>query len=171
MIPDLDLPVITGKDCCINMIDRRDCILLLAGLSESGVKVDTMLQRAMRTPDVDMEVLKFINNQRQLDVNAFYEKIRKSYNNKKSALYKNIVTCDEVEQPSNVVTTLAALNLQILLFAEKVDDVAMFIRHTRFDEINQALLNYGRTYDLVPCIKVLQFVKADLKAFEYMNKN
>jgi hypothetical protein len=69
------------------------------------------------------------------------------------------------------VTTLAALNLQILLYAEKVPDMTMFIRHTRFDEINQALLNYGRTYDLVPCIKVLQIVKADLKAFEHMNKN
>jgi hypothetical protein len=125
----------------------------------------------MRTPDVDVEVLKFINGHRQLEVNAFYEKIRKSYNDKRSQLYKNIVTCDEVEQTQNVVTTLAALNLQILLYAEKVPDITMFIRHTRFDEINQALLNYGRTYDLVPCIKVLQIVKADLKAFEHMNKN
>lgn len=153
------------------MINRRDCILLLTELSETGVNVNSMLQRAMRTPDVDMEVLKFINSNRQLEVNAFYEKIRKSYNDKKSQLYKNIVTCDEVEQTQNVVTTLAALNLQILLFAEKVPDMTMFIRHTRFDEINQALLNYGRTYDLVPCIKVLQIVKADLKAFEHMNKN
>jgi hypothetical protein len=153
------------------MINRRDCILLLTELSETGINVDKMLQRAMRTPDVDVEVLKFINGHRQLEVNAFYEKIRKSYNDKRSQLYKNIVTCDEVEQTQNVVTTLAALNLQILLYAEKVPDITMFIRHTRFDEINQALLNYGRTYDLVPCIKVLQIVKADLKAFEHMNKN
>ena len=152
------------------MINRRDCILLLTELSESGINVDSMLQKAMKTSGVDIDVLRFINQNRQLDVNAFYEKIRKSYNDKKSTLYKNIVTCDEVEQTTKVVTTLAALNLQILLFSEKVSDVNMFIRHTRFDEINQALLNYGRTYDLVPCIQVLQIVKADLKAFEHMNK-
>lgn len=154
----------------IIMINRRDCILLLTELSESGINVDSMLQKAMKTSGVDIDVLRFINQNRQLDVNAFYEKIRKSYNDKKSTLYKNIVTCDEVEQTTKVVTTLAALNLQILLFSEKVSDVNMFIRHTRFDEINQALLNYGRTYDLVPCIQVLQIVKADLKAFEHMNK-
>lgn len=171
LIPEPGLARNNWKGLLYNiMINRRDCILLLTELSESGLNVDSMLQRAMKTSGVDMEVLKFINQNRQLDVNAFYEKIRKSYNSKKSTLYKNIVTCDEVEQTPKVVTTLAALNLQILLFSEKVSDVNMFMRHTRFDEINQALLNYGRTYDLVPCIQVLQVVKADLKAFEYMNK-
>ena len=130
-----------------------------------------MIKRALRSNDVDIEVVKFINNHRQLDVNAFYEKIRKSYNNKKSNLYKNIVTCDEVDCTETVLTTLAALNLQILLFIDTVIDSKMFMSHTRFEEINQVLLNYSRTYDLVPCIKVLQIIKADLKAFEYINKN
>jgi hypothetical protein len=85
-------------------------------------------------------------------------------------LYKNIVTCDEVDCSDTVLTTLAALNLQILLFMNKVDDTKMFLNHTRFEEINKALLNYSKTFDLVPCIKVLQIVKADLKAFEYINK-
>ena len=86
-------------------------------------------------------------------------------------LYKNIVTCDEVDCTETVLTTLAALNLQILLYMKDVEDSKMFMAHTRVQEINEVLLNYSKTYDLVPCIKVLQVIKADLKAFEYITKN
>ena len=152
------------------MITRRDCLLLLSELSARGINTDEMMKLALRSTDANINVIKFINSNRQLDANAFYEKIRKSYNHKKSNLYKNIVTCDEVDCSSTVLTTLAALNLQILLFTNNVTDTKMFLNHTRFEEINQAMLNYSRTYDLVPCIKVLQFIKADLKAFEYINR-
>ena len=153
------------------MITRRDCLLLLAELSVKGVDTDAMTRLALKSNDINIDVIKFINDHRQFDANAFYEKIRKSYNHKKSNLYKNIVTCDEVDCSDSVLTTLAALNLQILLFLDNVTDTKMFLNHTRFEEINQALLNYSKTFDLVPCIKVLQIVKADLKAFEHINKN
>lgn len=153
------------------MITKRDCILLLSELSASGIDTTTILNKAIKASDIDLSVIQFINAHRQIDVNAFYEKIRKSYNAKKSMLYKNIVTCDEVDCTDTVLTTLAALNLQILLYMNNVEDTKMFMSHTRFEEINQVLLNYSRTYDLVPCIKVLQIIKADLKAFEYINKN
>lgn len=152
------------------MITRRDCLLLLSELSAKGIDTTEMVRKTMKSAEIDIDVIKFINQNRQLDANAFYEKIRKSYNHKKSNLYKNIVTCDEVDCSDSVLTTLAALNLQILLFVDRVSDTRMFLNHTRFEEINEALLNYSRTYDLVPCIKVLQIVKADLKAFEYINK-
>ena len=152
------------------MITRRDCLLLLAELSAKGIDTDNMTRIALKSSDVDINVIKFINTNRQFDANAFYEKIRKSYNHKKSNLYKNIVTCDEVDCSSTVLTTLAALNLQILLFMPTVSDTSMFLKHMRFEEITQSLLNYSKTYDLVPCIKVLQIIKADLKAFEFINK-
>lgn len=152
------------------MITRRDCLLLLSELAARGIDTEEMTYLALSSSDVNLSVIKFINDNRQFEANAFYEKIRKSYNHKKSNLYKNIVTCDEVDCSSTVLTTLAALNLQILLFTNNVSDTKMFLNHTRFEEINQAMLNYSRTYDLVPCIKVLQFIKADLKAFEYINR-
>lgn len=152
------------------MITKRDCVLLLSEMESNGTDVTQMLQKAMKSTSVDPEVLKFINDNRQLDATAFYEKIRKSYNTKKSSLYKNIVICDEVDCTDTVVTTLAALNLQILLFMKTVSNQKMFIRSMRFEEINQALLNYGKTFDLVPCIQVLQVIKADLKVFEYINR-
>lgn len=153
------------------MITRRDCLLLLSELDVKGIDTTEMVKLALRSQDANIAVIKFINDHRQLDANAFYEKVRKSYNQKKSNLYKNIVTCDEQDCSDTVLTTLAALNLQILLFADKVFDRRMFLAHTRFEEINQAMLNYSKTFDLVPCIKVLQIVKADLKAFEYINNN
>lgn len=152
------------------MITKRDCILLLSEIASKGVNTEAMIQRAVRSKDVDIQVIKFINSNRQLDANAFYEKLRKSYNNKKSVLYKNIVTCDETDCTDTVLTTLASLSLQILLFMKQVEDAKMFLSHTRFEEISQVLLNYSKTFDLVPCIKVLQIIKADLKAFEYINK-
>lgn len=153
------------------MITRRDCLLLLSELSAHGINTDEMVRLALSSSEPNLSVVKFINNNRQMDANAFYEKIRKSYNHKKSNLYKNIVTCDETDCSDSVTTTLAALNLQILLFLKNVSDTKMFLRHTRFEEINTALLNYSRTFDLVPCIKVLQVIKADLKAFEHISKD
>lgn len=153
------------------MITRRDCILLLSELSSKGIETNDILKKAIKSPDIDIEVIKFINDHRPFDANLFYEKIRKSYNSKKSNLYKNIVTCDEVDCSDSVLTTLAALNLQILLYLKNVEDTKMFMSHTRFEEINQVLLNYSRTFDLVPCIQVLQIIKADVKAFEYLNRN
>lgn len=150
------------------MITKRDCILLLSELSTHGVDTNAMLRKAIAAADIDLEVIKFINQHRQLDVRSFYEKLRKSYNHKKSNLYKNIVTCDEQDCTDTVLTTLAALNLQILLYAKDVTDTKMFLSHTRVEEINEVLLNYSKTFDLVPCIKVLQIIKADLKAFEYL---
>ena len=145
--------------------------MLLSELAERGIDTSLMMNKALRAPEIDLDVVKFINEHRQFDANSFYEKLRKSYNNKRSMLYKNIVTCDEVDCTETVLTTLAALNLQILLYMKDVDDSKMFMSHTRVQEINEVLLNYSKTYDLVPCIKVLQVIKADLKAFEYINKN
>ena len=108
------------------MITRRDCLLLLSELAARGIDTNAMTRLALKSQDVNIEVIKFIDDHRQLDANAFYEKIRKSYNHKKSNLYKNIVTCDEVDCSDTVLTTLAALNLQILLYMNNVSDTRMF---------------------------------------------
>ena len=115
------------------MITRRDCLLLLSELSAKGIDTDEMMRIALTSTDVNIAVVKFINTHRQFEANAFYEKLRKSYNHKKSMLYKNIVTCDEKDCSNSVLTTLASLNLQILLFCDKVEDSRMFLQHTRLD--------------------------------------
>lgn len=147
------------------MVTKNDLILLLTDMQERGMNIMPQLAKASRAPGIDINVLKFINDSRQLDVAAFYELLRKNYNNKKSSLYKNLVR-EELVQAEDVLTTLAALNLQILLFAKKLEDNKMFIKHSRAEEITSVLTNYYKTYDLIPCFKELKLIKADLKAFE-----
>lgn len=151
------------------MITRNDTILLLTELQEQGVDTGKLVEVALRSSEVNVTVIKFINSHRPFEANKFYEKIRKSYNDKKSTLYRNIVK-ENLDDPNDVLTTLASLNLQILLYSKNVDDKQMFLRHMRFEEICAALLNYSKKYDLVPCIKLLQRIKADLKAFQYFNR-
>lgn len=150
------------------MISKNDCALLLSKLKDEGVDTKESLMKLFSSKDVPIDVIKFINDHRQLDLTNFYNKLRKSYNNKKSNLYINIVK--EVEEPAKVLTTLASLNLQILLFSKNVDNYNMFLRHSRAKEISLVLAKYYSEYDLTSCIKLLQLIRADLKACEYISE-
>ena len=117
----------------------------------------------------DLDVIRFINNNRQLDLTAFYKKIRKSYNNKRSKLYINIVK--EIEEPTEAIITLSALLTQILLFAKDVDNRQMFLKHARSNEITAVLQNYFKTYDITNALKLLRLIKQDLKILENLERN
>lgn len=147
------------------MLTRSDLLLLLTDLEEKGIDTKSQENLLLKANGIPRDVLKFINDNRQLDVAGFYELIRSNYNNKKSPLYKNLVK-EEFKDASEVLTTLAALNLQILLYAKHLPDSRMFIKHSRADEITQVLNNYYKTYDLIPCFKCLKLIKSDLKVFE-----
>lgn len=148
------------------MITKNDCLLLLKELSNSGIDTTAQSRELLRRAEPTVEIIKFINTNRQLDVTKFYEKIRKSYNNKKSSLYINIVK--EIKEPYEVLTTLSAMETQILLFAKNLDNKQMFLKHARADEISLVLNNYFNTYSIEPCIKLLRLIKADLKVLEYV---
>ena len=147
------------------MITKNDCILLLTELEENGIDTKNALRETL-SQGVTLSVIKFINDNRQLDLTTFYEKIRRSYNKKKSSLYINIVK--EIESPNEVLTTLSALLTQILLFARDVENREMFLKHARALEITKILADYFQTYDLTKCIKLLKVIKADIKALESM---
>lgn len=146
------------------MLDTQDCLMLL---SEIG---DNAAIKQLLTNGITPEIIKTINNHRQLDIDAFYTKLRKSYNAKKSQLYGNIVK-EKKNDADTVMTTLASLQLQILLFAKNVTEKTSFLKHARLDEISYCIYKYSKDYDLIPCIKILQLVKADCKYFEYVNRH
>lgn len=146
------------------MITRTDCILLLSDLEERGIDTAAILKETLKTAEPTLTTIKFINDNRELALAQFYEKIRKSYNKKKSNLYINIVK--EIETPNEVLTTLSALLTQILLFSNGVEDREMFLRHSRAYEISRILTNYFKSYDLTNCVKLLKVIKADIKALE-----
>lgn len=151
------------------MITKQDCILLLDDLQRNGIEgADKKLLELIKVQSVPIEIIKFINNSRPIDLSLFYEKVRKNYNEKKSKLYINLVK--EVEDPTEVLTTLAAMQLQILLFAKNAQDRQMFLRHSRAEEISLVLNNYFKTYDITPCLKLLRYIKADLKCIDIRDK-
>lgn len=145
------------------MITKQDCLILLSEIGATD-KIKELLSQS--TPSV--EIIKFINDNRQLDLTRFYEKIRKSYNQKHSKLYINIVK--ETEDVNDVLTTLSALLTQILLFSKTTDDKIMFLRHARADEISLVLNSYFKTYDITNCLKLMRIIKADLKVCEAWSK-
>lgn len=150
-------------------ITKKDCIVLLNSLKQSGVDVEEMTKKALLSKDVSLEVVEFINKNRPFEVSNFYEKLRKSYNNKKSQLYKQIVRSDEVDEPKDLIVTLSSLGLQIMLYAKKLEDPHMFLQQARYQELTGCLYKYSTTYDLLPAVNLLRLFKMDLKAFEYLN--
>lgn len=122
------------------MILKNDCYLLLADLQSKGIDTTEAINELITSTTIPMSVIKFINDNRQLDLMKFYEKVRKSYNQKKSNLYINIVK--EIEEPSEVLTTLSAMLTQVLRYSEEVDDKQMFLRHARANDISKVLSLY-----------------------------
>ena len=146
------------------MISKNDIVLLLTELNDQDVNTTQMIKSVYSTPGIPLDVLKFINDRRQLDLTAFYKKIRRSYNEKRSKLY--ILLVRDSLDPSDVLTTLASYGLQVALFASKLPDNQMFLKHARAREVNLVLTKYYTDYDLTGCINLLKLIKADLIACE-----
>ena len=148
------------------MIQKNDLILLLTEMQEQGIDVTQQLRKVIMAKEFPLDVLKFINDNRQLDVAKFYERIRKNYNNKRSDLYHNIVK--EIEDHQEVLTTLSAFALQVILYSKHVseENKQLFFKHVRAEEVTRVLNNYYKDYDLTSALKLLRLIKSDLKAFE-----
>ena len=103
------------------MITKNDCLSILTKLDESGVSgVNPYVRKLVVARDIPLEVLKFISDNRGLEVSKFYEMLRRSHNQKKSPLYTNILK--EIDDPQEVVTTLSCLLTQILLYGKKLEN-------------------------------------------------
>lgn len=153
------------------MLQKTDLILLLTTLQEENPQLDVKdyIDLTIKTPGISLDALRFINNNRQLDVTAFYEKLRRSYNDKRSNLYINIVKSDETEI-KNVMVVITSLLNQIMIYADKASDKQLFLKHSRADELCKSILLYLTNYDIQPAVKLLQLVKADLKTLQEVNK-
>lgn len=146
------------------MISKLDILSLLSDLKDKGEDVTIYEQEVIKNVSVPLDVIKFLNEKRSFEVSKFFEKLRYSYNHKRSNLYLNIVK--EITDVEEVLTTLASYNLQVLIYAKKVEDKEMFYRNTRVEEVTRVLNNYYKTFDLEECITVLSLLKADIKLFE-----
>ena len=100
------------------MINKTDSVLLLTDLQDKGINVDKEITDVMTSKTIPLSALKIINANRPMDLLEFYNKLRKSYNEKRSKLYINIMKSDENASmdAKTILTTLSALLNQIMQY-------------------------------------------------------
>lgn len=145
------------------MIDKTDIILLLSDMQKNNIDVSNDVKAVLNSDIIPLNIIKKINEFKSIDIINFYIKLKKSYNDKHSKLYKNIMRADEnlLDDPKTALTTLSALLNQILLY--KPEDRVMFYKHARGNEIAQVLSIYFKTYNIEPVYKLLALTKADIR--------
>ena len=149
------------------MLNKSDCMSILIKLEDKGVDINAQMKKLILAKDIPIDVLKFIAEKQGLEAVNFYEMLRKSYNNKKSKLYKNILDDIKLE---DVCVILSSLLLQIALYSSKLTDTKdSFLQEIRANEISEALADFYKSDSTEKCLAVLNAVKTDLLVLEYLN--
>ncbi len=150
------------------MITKNDCLTVLVALEDKGLDINQLMKKLITSKEIPHDVLKFILDNRGIEVANFYEMLRKKHNDKKSPLYHNIVK--EINDPEEVITTLACLLVQITLYSKKLTtNKEIFQREVRAEEITRVLNNYYNTGALDSCLTLLKLLKADLLVLEHIS--
>ena len=149
------------------MLNKSDCMSILIKLEDKGVDINAQMKKLILAKDIPIDVLKFIAEKQGLEAVNFYEMLRKSYNNKKSKLYKNILDDIKLE---DVCIILSSLLLQIALYSSKLTDTKnSFLQEIRANEISEALADFYKSDNVEKCLAVLTAIKTDLLVLEYLN--
>lgn len=150
------------------MITKNDCLTILVSLEDRGVDINSQMKRLLTSKEIPIDVLKFILDNRGIEVANFYEMLRRKHNQKKSPLYHNIVK--DITDPDEVVTTLACLLVQITLYSKKLtSNKDIFQREVRAEEISRVLNNYYATGTLDNCLALIKLLKSDLLVLEHIS--
>lgn len=151
------------------MITKADCLSILVKLEkDQNINVDKYVKQVALAKDtIPLEVLRFIANNRGLEVVNFYEMLRKKHNKDKSPLYTNILK--EISDPNEVVLTLSCLLTQIMLYGNKLSNPEAFYKEVRAEELTRALNTFFGDSNWEICKTVLRLVKSDILVLEYLN--
>jgi hypothetical protein len=150
------------------MITKNDCLTVLVALEDKGLDINQPMKKLVTSKEIPYDVLKFILDNRGIEVANFYEMLRKKHNDKKSPLYHNIVK--DITDPDEVITTLACLLVQVTLYSKKLPtNKEIFQREVRAEEITRVLNDYYSTGALDSCITLLKLLKADLLVLEHIS--
>lgn len=150
------------------MITKNDCLTLLVSLEDKGINIDKPMKKLVTNKEIPMDVLKFILDNRGIEVANFYEMLRKKHNQKKSPLYHNIVK--DITDPEDIITTLACLLVQVTLYSKKLNsNKEIFQREVRAEEISRVLNNYYATGMLDGCLALMKLLKSDLLVLEHIS--
>lgn len=149
------------------MITKNDCLTILVALEDKGININQPMKKLVTSKDIPLDVLKFILDNRGIEVANFYEMLRKKHNQKKSPLYHNIVK--DITEPEDIITTLACLLVQITLYSNKLpSNKEIFQREVRAEEITRVLNEYYSTGSLDQCFTLMKLLKSDLLVLEHI---
>ncbi len=150
------------------MITKNDCLTIMVSLEDRGVDINSQMKKLLTAKEIPIDVLKFILDNRGIEVANFYEMLRKKHNQKKSPLYHNIVK--DITDPEEIITTLACLLVQITLYSKKLTaNKDIFQREVRAEEISRVLNNYYATGTLDGCLALIKLLKSDLLVLEHIS--
>ena len=150
------------------MITKADCLTLLVSLEDRGIDINSQMKKLLTAKEIPIDTLKFILENRGIEVANFYEMLRKKHNQKKSPLYHNIVK--DVTDLEEVITTLACLLVQITLYSKKLtSNKEIFQREVRAEEISRVLNDYYTTGAFDSCLALMKLLKADLLVLEHIS--
>lgn len=150
------------------MITKNDCLTILVSLEDRGISIDQPMKKLITAREIPLDVLKFILDNRGIEVANFYEMLRKKHNQKKSPLYHNIVK--EITDPDDIITTLSCLLVQITLYSKKLSsNKEIFQREIRAEEITRVLNEYYKTGSLENCLALIKLLKTDLLVLEHIS--
>lgn len=149
------------------MITKNDCLTLLVALEDKGIDINGPMKKLITSKDIPLDVLKFILDNRGIEVANFYEMLRKKHNQKKSPLYHNIVK--DITDLDEIITTLACLLVQVTLYSKKLtSNKEIFQREVRAEEITRVLNHYYSTGEFDQCLALIKLLKADLVVLEHI---
>lgn len=150
------------------MITKNDCLTILVSLEDRGVDINGPMKKLITSSTIPIDVLKFILDNRGIEVANFYEMLRKKHNQKKSPLYHNIVK--EITDTEDIITTLACLLVQINLYSKKLtSNREIFQREVRAEEITRVLNDYYKNGTFDQCLALLRLLKTDLVVLEHIS--
>lgn len=150
------------------MITKNDCLAVLVALEDRGLNINQPMKKLVTSKEIPLDVLKFILDNRGIEVANFYEMLRKKHNDKKSPLYHNIVK--DITDPEEIITTLACLLVQITLYSKKLQtNKEIFQREARAEEITRVLNNYFATGTMDQCLALIRLIKTDLVVLEHIS--
>ena len=124
------------------------------------------MKKLIVSKEIPLDVLRFIADNRGIEIINFYEMLRHSYNKKKSPLYKNIL--QEVETPEDTIILLSCLLTQIILYGNKLENKGSFLKEARAEEITRVLNTYFKDNNIGEGLALLKLIKSDLLVLEYI---
>lgn len=150
------------------MITKNDCLSVLVALEDRGLNINQPMKKLVTSKEIPLDVLKFILDNRGIEVANFYEMLRKKHNDKKSPLYHNIVK--DITDPEDIITTLACLLVQVTLYSKKLQtNKEIFQREVRAEEITRVLNDYYATGTMDQCLALIRLIKTDLVVLEHIS--